>query len=175
MTNDQITLSEGRLELAAATEELLKLELAHSDAVFSHLGATKPPYWPPDLNDDDSFGFMLEAIKANSSVRNWGLYYALDVTAERTLVGCGGYVGAPTPDGTVELGYSILAPYRRQGYATAMCRLLIKEAFRSPQVRAVIARTYPHLMPSIGVLTKLGFTLVGEDAEGIVTYRLTKP
>ena len=93
----------------------------------------------------------------------------------RTLVGVVGYKGMPK-DGTVEVGYGIVAEHQRRGYATEATRALVDQAFATPGVTRVIAETLPGLAPSIGVLEKLKFTLIGEGSEpGVIRYerRLT--
>ncbi len=168
------TLTDGRLLAIAGTEKIMEFELAHDPGVFDLLQTPTPPSWPPDLNDDDSFGHFLNALRKDDEARIWGLYYLIDLEAGRRLAGCGGYVGPPGKNGTVEIGYSILNAYRRQGYATGLCRLLIDYAFKDNRVRRIIANTYPHLAPSIGVMKKCGLTLHRENDDGTVTYQLNK-
>ena len=176
MTDKQgFSLSDGRLLAVAGTAELMELELAHDRRVFTLLQAPPPPSWPPDLNDDDSFGHFHNALRKDPQARSWGLYYLIDLDAGRRLVGCGGFVAPPDDTGTVEIGYSVLADYRRQGYATGLCRMLIDYAFKDPRVKAMIANTYPHLAASIGVMEKCGMAFKSKNANGTVTYVLAKP
>lgn len=176
MTDDTFfRLTDGHLLAVAGTQKLMELELAHDPGIFDLLQTPPPPQWPPDLNDDDSYGHFRNALRNDRQARNWGLYYLIDLEAGRRLVGCGGYIGPPDDNGTVEIGYSILSAYRRQGYATGLCRLLIDYAFRDERVTRVIANTYPHLAPSIGAMEKCGFTFEGENPDGTVAYQLTKP
>jgi RimJ/RimL family protein N-acetyltransferase len=75
----------------------------------------------------------------------------------------------------VEIGYSVLPEFRRQGYATEAAQGLIARAFAHPGVALVIAETLPDLFPSIGVLRKIGFGYVGEGSEpSIVRYELRR-
>ena len=41
---------------------------------------------------------------------------------ERTLIGSGGYAAPPGTDGTVEVGYAIVAAYQRKGYTSGVLR-----------------------------------------------------
>ena len=176
-------LRDGRVELIPATTEMILVELSVDGNIASHLGVSEPAYWPPELNDEGSFNYALGLIESGVAADGWGFYYMVDTagangvgqraSASQQLVGFGGFKGAPSLEGQVEIGYSILTPHRRQGHATAMCKLLIEKAFREPQVQEVIATTLPALEPSIGVLLNLGFSLVGET-DGIVTYSLPK-
>ncbi|MBL4836159.1 MAG: GNAT family N-acetyltransferase [Kordiimonadaceae bacterium] len=176
-------LRDGRVELIPATTEMILVELSADGNIAAHLGVSEPAYWPPELNDEESFKYALGLLESGAGSDGWGFYYMVDTSnasgvgqkasASQHLVGFGGFKGVPSPEGQVEIGYSVLTPHRRQGYATAMCRLLIEKAFKEQQVQEVIATTLPALEPSIGVLLNLGFTLVG-DTDGIVTYSLQK-
>lgn len=154
-----VTLTDGRLLAIAGTQAMMAFELAHDPGVFTLLQTPPPPSWPPDLNDDDSFGHFLNALRTDKQARSWGLYYLIDLKAGRRLVGCGGFVAPPDDKGAVEIGYSILADYRRQGYATGLCRLLIDFAFKDDRTNMVIANTYPHLAASIGVMENAAWPL----------------
>ena len=92
----------------------------------------------------------------------------------RTLIGSAGYKGPPSPDGTVEVGYGIMRDHQRQGYASETVRGLLEHAFAVPAVHRVIAETLPKLSPSIGVLHKCGFRLIGDGSEpGVIRFELT--
>mgnify|MGYP003694729629 CR=1 FL=1 len=98
-----------------------------------------------------------------------------DGQQRRTLIGSGGYKGPPSDDGVVEVGYGIVSDHRRRGYAVEATRGLIAKAFVEPKVNRVIAETLPELIPSIGVLTKCGFRLIGEGSEpGVIRFELTR-
>jgi hypothetical protein len=71
----------------------------------------------------------------------------------------GGFV-AP---GTVEIGYAVVASAWGLGFATDATLALIGRARANPEITLIIAHT-PLDRPASGrVLTKAGFTLVGED------------
>jgi len=168
-------LSDGRINLIPASPEMIKSELASNGQIHSLLRVTEPAYWPPELNDSDSFRFALGLHENGDAAAGWGFYYVVDISKPpiRQLVGLGGFKGAPDPEGQVEIGYSILTPHRRRGFAIAMCDLLIEKAFSDERVQKVAATTLSDLIPSIGVLEKLGFSFAGEE-EGVVTYLLFK-
>ena len=82
-----------------------------------------------------------------------------------------GYAGPPSAEGAVEIGYAIAEEYQRRGYATEAVKALIERAFTEPSVVVVTATTYASLAPSIGVLTKTGFTQVSSDPDtGLLKY-----
>jgi len=174
MTKHPSFLSDGTITLIPASRRLLQAELNDPTAVFDILDVGTPPYWPPDLNDDDSFRYALNLIPEGAEVADWGFYYVLlHADGARLAVGVGGFKEQPDENGEVEIGYSILEPYRRRGFATRMCQLLIDQAFADPSVTAVTATTLPDLIPSIGVLEKLGFRQTNL-LDGIVYFTLLR-
>lgn len=87
---------------------------------------------------------------------NWQIIH----TTRRQPVGMACFQGPPTPpDFTVELGYRIDIPFRRQGYMAEAARALCRWAIAQPSVRAVSARTEEGNYPSEGVLRKCGMQL----------------
>jgi RimJ/RimL family protein N-acetyltransferase len=98
----------------------------------------------------------------------------LRAAANDTLIGAGGYKGPPA-DGCVEIGYSIVPEYQRQGFASEAAGGLVAHAFSHQGVERVRGETLPDLVGSVGVLRKCGFTLVGDGSEpGVVRFELTR-
>ena len=163
-----------RLRLLPATVKSLQAELAgESDTLAAMLGVAPPAVWPPELYDADAMRFTLHQLETEPDSHRWSLHYFVHKD-EMRLVGAGGYKGGPR-NGAVELGYSVLEPDRRQGYAAEATRGLIARAFADPAVDRVIAHTLPELLASIGVLQKLGFALQAEtEEEGAIMFALTR-
>jgi len=175
VTSELKNLTDGQLKLVPATRAMLKAELAGNHTqIYSRLNVSLPPCWPPELNDADSYVHFLYVLKTVPTAAGWGAHYAVNMQKVSTLVGTDGFVMPPDADGIVEIGYRILKPYRKQGMATCLARLLVEHAFAYNRVKCVIATTYPHLIASIGLLTKLGFAYDGEHEDGIIAYRLAR-
>ena|SRR5881394_4004707 len=81
--------------------------------------------------------------------------------SDGTNVGLGSFKGPPT-NGEVEIAYAILPQHQGRGYATAAARAMVDFAFRSEEVRSVIAHTLPDGAASQRVLQKAGFRKTGE-------------
>ena len=94
---------------------------------------------------------------------------------ERILVGTCGFKGRPSPDGVVELGYSVLPEFQSRGFATEAISALLDWAFIHRSVSAAIAQTRPENAPSVRALEKNGFRPDGAGREeGMALYRLTR-
>jgi ribosomal-protein-alanine N-acetyltransferase len=87
------------------------------------------------------------------------------------MLGWGGYKGAPSDDGEVEIGYAIAPTFRGRGLATLAAQTIIARAFEAPRVNAILAHTLPEKNASVRVLEKLRFVFAGgveEEGHGRV-------
>jgi [ribosomal protein S5]-alanine N-acetyltransferase len=145
-----------RISLVDATPALFDAALTGRAALVHALGAEVAEGWegfPEALP-------MLSALCAEDPSSGWGSVFFV-LTEPRTLVGLGGYKGPPS-EGVVEIGYSIAPAFQGVGLATEAARALVVRAFEEPEVRAVEAHTLAHNNASGRVLSKCGFTRVGE-------------
>jgi ribosomal-protein-alanine N-acetyltransferase len=165
-----------RLELVPATIESITGALASKRALGAILGADVPEGWPPEFLDDDALRWTIARLKEQPEQPGWWLYFVLLVDGSiRTLIGSAGYKGPPDTEGSVEIGYGIVAEYHRRGYASEAARGLIERAFADAAVQRVLAETYPSLVASIGVLRACGFQFIGDGSEpGVIRFELTR-
>jgi RimJ/RimL family protein N-acetyltransferase len=169
-------ISTARLDLVPATPAALQAALDSTATLAAHLQAVVPSGWPPEYLDAPALQFTLDRLSERPHEDAWWMYFIL-LRGERprTLVGVAGYKGPPTPERTVEIGYGIVPEQRRRGYATEAARALIARAFDIPAIDRVLAETLPELEPSIGVLHKCGFRLMGEGSEpGVIRFELAR-
>ncbi|HEX8099781.1 MAG TPA: GNAT family N-acetyltransferase [Actinomycetota bacterium] len=112
------SISTPRFDLVAATEALLEAELVDRSRLPALLDAEVPPGWPPPLNDDESFRWLLRELRGDATCEEWGGRYVLlrREPDQPITVGFAGFKGPPR-DGVVEVGYSIMEPFQRRGYA----------------------------------------------------------
>jgi [ribosomal protein S5]-alanine N-acetyltransferase len=165
------------LELVPATLDLTRAALEGNSALSAGLSVVVPATWPPEFLDSPSLEFTLARLAEGSQQAGWWLHFVVlrHGVPGRTLIGSAGYKGPPSPEGTVEVGYGIVRDYQRQGYASETVQGLLAHAFALPQVRRVVAETLPELTPSIGVLRKCGFRLVGDGSEpGVIRFEVTR-
>ena len=163
-----IRLTTERLELIAATPEMVRAEIEDRPRFSRLLGARVPEKWPPPLNDEESMRFALRYLEAHPGAPGWMQWYFIlrgDGAGGRVAIGNGGFKGNPTPDGMVEVGYSVLEEYQKVGLGTEAVQALLSWAFGHPEVTRVTAETFPDLTPSIRVLKKTGFVLIGKGSE----------
>jgi len=168
-----MTIETPRLILVAGTAERLRAELQNVPNLAKVLGAEVSTDWPPPLYDEAAVRWMLERVESEPLWSKWGSRYFLhkQSRSQPVAVGAGGFKGPPDATGQVELGYSVLPRYQRQGFATEAVQGMLHFAFTHAEVRRVTAETLPSLVPSMGVLEKTGFYLTDEDAgEGVLRF-----
>ncbi|MBI1744803.1 GNAT family N-acetyltransferase [Candidatus Acetothermia bacterium] len=106
-----------RLELVAGNLELSEAEINDLNE-FSRLLNAQVTDWPPPLNDENSMRSARDYFAQNPDANGWGLWYFIlrsENEQEHILIGGGGFKGRPSPDGTVEIGYSLLERFHKQG------------------------------------------------------------
>ncbi len=109
----------------------------------------------------EALNYSREKLMIAESEQSWWTYFPI-YKSENKLIGSGGYMGKPTEDGAVEIGYEIAPDYRNQGLATEFSKALIENAFRHEAVNHIYAHTLGEINPSAKVLEKLGFDKVEE-------------
>ena len=183
-----------RLELIEGTVEMLRAALPYcppvsedaagwdraaarrvadaTSALGEMLHARIPESWPTDLLDQKALEWTIRHLEDPATRGTAGNYYVvLREGVTRTLVGVTGF---HTPvEGTAQIGYGIVAEYYRRGIASEATRAMIAELRKRPNLKRIIALTYPDHTASLGVMKKCGMRYVGPGAEeGTVEYEL---
>jgi RimJ/RimL family protein N-acetyltransferase len=164
-----------RIELVDATYELIEAAIADPSRLGQLLDAAVAEGWS---RFPEALPVLLRSYVERPAPRPWGtLLFVLREPG--TLIGLGGFKGAPAPAGSVEIGYEIAPAFRRQGLASEAACLMIARAFADPSVGAVEARTRAQVDASSRLLAKLGFHRVEElidPTDGTIwRWRLDRP
>jgi hypothetical protein len=101
-----LTIRLERLELIAATKELLQVEADHTHLAHG-LQADVPDNWPTLLYDNDARQFFLTVVSNNPEAVGWTAWYILlrNDSGKKTLIGGVGACGLPDDDGKIVIGY----------------------------------------------------------------------
>jgi ribosomal-protein-alanine N-acetyltransferase len=141
-----------QLRLVTADLALMQAAVGDRPALARALGCELADGWDAF---PDAMRRTRDALAADPGGARWGT--RLFVLEEPpTLVGWGGFKGAPTA-GAVEIGYAVAPDWQSRGVATAAVAALLEEAFAAPEVESVIAHTLPGANASTRVLEKTGF------------------
>jgi len=103
--------------------------------------------------------------------------FALVHVASNMVIGSASFKGPPDGDGVVEVAYGVVPSQQGRGYATEAASALVSYAFADTRVRLVRAHTLPWNEASGRVLTKCGFTRIGQviDPEDGPVWRWEVP
>lgn len=107
------------------------------------------------------FGYRADQLAEDPSAAPWITRAAVS-EPDGAVVGDAGFHGPPDEAGMVEVGYTVVARYRRQGYARAMLTALLARAAAEPGVRTVRATIGSDNNASLATIAGFGFTRVGE-------------
>jgi RimJ/RimL family protein N-acetyltransferase len=135
--------------------------------------AKVPADWPPEILRDAQDVF-LAMYREHPDWVGWLHWYGIRADQpESTLCGSVGFMGPPDPTGMIEVGYSVLPAYQRDGIAKEMVAAIVQWASRQPGVTRIEAETTPSNVGSIRVLEANHFSILSEAREpGAVRYCL---
>ncbi|MGW0822087.1 GNAT family N-acetyltransferase [Streptomyces sp. NPDC002845] len=109
-------------------------------------------------------GMLLKAYEAGTHRPEWGMF-ALVRTEDGRAIGALGFHGAPDDEGRTEIGYDLVESARGHGYATEALRALADWARGREDVRSLFAVVDKVNTPSQGVVSRAGFSRVGDEGE----------
>jgi ribosomal-protein-alanine N-acetyltransferase len=163
-----------RLELIAATLDLVQAELAGPEALGDLLGVPVPASWPPGEYDQEALQFFTAVlVSGGPAAIGWYNWYAISLNAEgrrEALIAGAGYLGPPA-DGVVEIGYSVVPEARGRGFATEIVEALTTRALSVDSVHRVIAHTMDANTSSQRVLRRCGFLPAGPGEQpGLIRF-----
>ncbi|GMR15156.1 MAG: hypothetical protein BMS9Abin30_0777 [Gammaproteobacteria bacterium] len=163
-----------RLNLIASTRDLIKKDIEGSEFLAAALGVAVPESWPPSLYGPNAMRFALLQLD-DPAEQGWSFWYLVTAGEPGQLAGICGFKGRPDESGSVEIGYSVVESFQRQGLATEAVARLVGWAFSHHNVNEVCAETFPYLSQSIRVLEKNGFEFTGTGSEaGVVRYAVKR-
>ncbi len=156
-----------RLRLIPGTAAMVKAAVEDHARLAELLGASIPAPWPgKDLRE--VLPQFHDRMMEDTALENWVVWFWVrrgDQGAGDMLIGDGGFMGLPDANGSVEIGYSVLPSFRRQGYAREGVAGLLAVAFDRAEIKTVMAETVNDNAASIGVLERLGFCRIGGAGE----------
>ena len=168
-------LESPRLRLVPTSADLVRAELAGGLAVA--IGTPLAADWPPEHWDEGVLRWLLNAAAQPGFDPAWtGYYIVLREPAPGLVVGTAGFKSPPDAHGVIELGYGVVPSHQRRGIASEAVCAMIAYAWEHPRVTRVDAETFPHLVPSLGVMRACGMTFIGPGSEhGTVRYGISRP
>lgn len=114
-------------------------------------------YTGPDVSD-----MWLKSLRTARAANVWDHGFFLVHRELGEVIGSAGFKGPPDAEGSVEIAYGVAPEFEGYGYATQAAEALTKFAFAEPSVAVVRAHTLHSGLASQRVLTKCGFSYVGD-------------
>lgn len=152
---------------AALRTEHLELVLRTPEEVLASVEAMSPSD-RAEVSPD-----WLARAQAAGLPDPWLHGFAIVHRASGVEIGSCGFKGPPGSGSVVEIAYGVHPGHQGRGYATEAARALSNYAFDTGGVSVVCAHTRPAGNASARVLTKCGFTRIGEvvDPEDGLVWR----
>src|SRR5262245_16239998 len=92
-----------RLTIIPFAREAMLAALARPADAGALLGLQVSAEWP-NADELGVLPILAEDLARDPELAEWTMHLVVH-TGERTIIGCVGLMGRPTPDGTVEVGY----------------------------------------------------------------------
>ena len=144
-----------RLRLVVLTPETLeRLLAADLDGASRHMGCVFANDFLATVNDV-FLTRQLDGLRRRPLTPGWFARAIVRREDDRVIGHCG-FHGDPADVGRAEIGYTVLAPFRRQGFATESAQGLVDWS-RAQGSDAVFATIAADNAASIALVTRLGF------------------
>jgi len=133
------------------------------DRAAALIGALLPADWPG--RTARTMRWRLVQLDADPTELPWLLRAIVLREPVRQVVGHIGFHDPPRGRGEVEVGYTVEAAYRRQGYAFESVQALFGWAQREHGIHRFIASIAPDNEASLALARKLGFAQTGSQMD----------
>lgn len=152
-----------RLKLIPMTYSFISKVLDDEKTAYEEFGIKSHDEWPS--NDiKEILPFLLKSLSPTSDPDGFGAWLFID-KMDDSIIGDGGFKGAPNDKGSIDIGYNIVKSKRRKGYAFEAVSALIKWGLSHPDVQQITADCLIENTPSINLLKKLGMMEASKDDE----------
>jgi [ribosomal protein S5]-alanine N-acetyltransferase len=167
-------LETARLTLFATELKHFELVMQSKKLLGEYLGMNVPPSFP---ESEDALPWFYDLVRLDETLVGWLSFWALH-RADNALIASIGFKGKPDADGKIEIGYSVIPEYRRQGFASEMVEALLEYGFTNSAVTAILAQTRVDNFPSMKVLERFGMKQTGtnhdEDEGEMFVWKLER-
>jgi ribosomal-protein-alanine N-acetyltransferase len=164
-----------RLDLVSFTLDFIHASLRGDRPLAESLIRLRlPDEWPGTVAD--VMLLRLRQLEVNPSEQPW-LLRAIGLRSTGTMIGHVGFHTGPGAEylrelapGAVEIGYTIYAPYRRNGYAREAAIALMNWAHTNHGITCFIASISPENAPSQNLAAQLGFIRFSSHIDEVDGY-----
>jgi RimJ/RimL family protein N-acetyltransferase len=116
------------------------------------------------MDDKGPLGWRVPQVKENPRTNKWFVRWIV-LTESMEIVGSTSFHGVPDSSGMIEIGLGIDARFHNRGFATEALLGMWRWVLESPEVNILRYTVSPDNGPSIRVINKFGFSLVGQQID----------
>jgi ribosomal-protein-alanine N-acetyltransferase len=161
-----LQIETARLRLVPCSVAAAQAAKTDRARLAAELGMRVPDDWPAeDLRD--FLPIYARIVDEQTADQGWGIWLILLPSAQ-SLIGDIGFKGPPDDLDTVEVGYSVLPAFQRQGHASEAARALVAWGLTQAGVRRIVANCHDDNAASIRVLEKAGMRQIGVDRDELI-------
>ncbi len=160
--NKVIEIQTERLVIRTMPLNFISEILNENVDAYKHIGVKANEEWPS--SDIKPVLPMFKRQLENKMPEEYGPWIYID-KMDNTIIGDGGFMGAPSAAGEIDIGYNIIESKRNLGYGYEAAKALIDWAFSKEGVKVVKADCLKDNVPSINLLKKVGMIKISEDKE----------
>ncbi|MDP2675436.1 MAG: GNAT family N-acetyltransferase [Dehalococcoidia bacterium] len=153
------------MELVSMSSALIEALLAGQRVETEAAAGFKLAEGWPDPHDERFLRLRLRQMREDAAVQPWLVRAMVPRDRERGMLGHIGFHGPPDERGMAEMGYTVLPPFRRRGYALEAARGMMDWTLREHGVRLFRLSISPDNAPSLAMAAKMGFRQVGEQID----------
>lgn len=151
------------------TERLTGLSLSLDDYLQFEQGIE--PQWIAEINpyrhlitNPGPLPYRIPRVKTNPEFVEICLVLAIEKNTG-DIIGSAGFHDFPNEKGMIELGFEIVPEKQNQGFGTELLHGMWKMICQRPEVQILRYTVSPENTPSVHIINKLNFTLVGEQID----------
>lgn len=103
-------------------------------------------------------------VKANTDFAEIGLVLAIEKDS-RILIGSAGFHDFPDANGMIEIGFGLVPEWQGHGFGQELLHGMWAMILKNPDVKVLRYTVSPQNEPSLHIIKKLKFNLVGEQID----------
>ena len=158
-----MVLETKRLLLMPMTFKFVDGILNNDENAYSLFGIKHSEEWPT-RDIFDVLPMIKEKLRIEQEPSGFDAWIFIN-KIDRSIVGDGGFIGAPNENGHIDIGYGIVESKRRNGYAYEAASALIDWGLSQRGVKGITADPLKDNLPSIKLLQKLGMKMLNTAGE----------
>jgi len=116
------------------------------------------------MDDKGPLHWRVPQVKENPRTNKWFVRWIV-LKESGEIIGSTSFHGVPDASGMVEIGLGIQFQFHNQGFAKEALLGMWKWALNSPEVKTLRYTVSPTNAPSIAVINKFKFTLIGQQID----------